>query len=1004
MTNRRGNLCLCIVLVCATAACAQAPATVTIDQLEQRVAMEPGSVKARQALAEAYLHEVELEKSLAQWRAVLRVDPGHARARQVVARLTEQALDLDSYLQAIEDLLKRGVTEGTASLLDAAGQRASTDDQKSRIAYLRGRLAAIDGRGAEAQGHWRAAMQISPTGSWAGYAAIQLALDEQGRGLSEQARRRLRALAQNAQMQEPVRQAARLELTLIENQSLSDAQAVAALEALVAELTDNDVKRNALRQLIARGHRLHGRFTTKSVEAVAAIFEAAPPNEEAAGALNVLREAAAMAQHAGTLDRLVALTERIAFDDPSLVREARFIAAAGRTTRATIADDADAVQRDIARTLSQLDTLADTSDTYGDQDRIDQFRGRAYLVEAQKIAVLTGPTEALPLLVRARDHYLQAIEHQPDAAFNRLNALGMLFEHLREHETAVQLYRRIATRFAHTAHGRDALLAVARLYEGPLDAPMAALEVYAEYAARYPAELPYRQMSVGRRLQRLGYAGVLEFQKRCGLTPDGIFGPNTQKALERLEAGFDLIRADAGEGSDVLRGQFVHPAMFAIAERLHKAGRHHQAVVAYRLFLNLFPTKRQADDALIAVPRLFRDNLLFTEALGAYEQLMNDYPKGNVTSEAYIEAAQCLENIGRWDEARELYELYARKFPKYKHVGLAKQRLALLNQILQYEDFIASNPDHPKQAEAQYQIAVILYKQFKNHTKAAVEFAKVADRHAEHVRAADALFTAGTAQLRAENFPDARRLYQQVVTRYADSRLADDAQFWIGHTYEYAARALGKLDASRIVLKKRSLTARRRLAGDLELRRFYHSEAEAGVEVPEDIWGGDRFGVLALGSVRDRVNADLFAAIREYREVAEQFRIGDMADDALLRIGVIYTDYLNDPEKGLAAYQQLLASYPGSKQAVDALFEVGAYQMDQKKYDEAIKLYEQFIFNYPTDEKAEDAMIAIARAHVQQKAWGKALDAYQSYLNAHPEGRHAEAARAQVEWIRMYHF
>ena len=87
---------------------------------------------------------------------------------------------------------------------------------------------------------------------------------------------------------------------------------------------------------------------------------------------------------------------------------------------------------------------------------------------------------------------------------------------------------------------------------------------------------------------------------------------------------------------------------------MEKAGRHHDAIRAYLLMLNLFPTKRQADDALLAVARLFRDNFLFEEALGAYTELMEYFPKGNQTSEAYIEAAACLENLGRWAKARSL--------------------------------------------------------------------------------------------------------------------------------------------------------------------------------------------------------------------------------------------------------------------------------------------------------------------------------------------------------------
>ncbi|MDK1031881.1 MAG: tetratricopeptide repeat protein, partial [Planctomycetia bacterium] len=376
----------------------------------------------------------------------------------------------------------------------------------------------------------------------------------------------------------------------------------------------------------------------------------------------------------------------------------------------------------------------------------------------------------------------------------------------------------------------------------------------------------------------------------------------------------------------------------------------------------------------------------------------------NVTSEAYVEAAGCCENLGMWEKARQYYELYAKKFPKYKHIALCKARLAQLEEIQQYADFIASNPASPKLAEARYQIATVLYKKLKNPIKAAMAFRTLAAAHPKHARAPEGMFMAGTAQLHAQNFPAAREAFAELVRGYPESRLADDGQYWIGHTYEYSARAIGKLDNRRIILKRRSLRARARLRDDLPLRRHYNPEAKPGHAVPEDVWGGDTLGVLASGSVRDRVNADLFRAIRAYRKVADNFKMGDMAGPALLRIGTIYVKYLKDPDRGIGAYQELLAHYPASAGAVDALFEVGGYHTKKNNFDDAIKAYRQFIYNYPKDARVAEARLAIARCYVEKKDWHKALDAYQSYLNKFPDAEQADFAKAQVEWIRMYHF
>ena len=994
------------VLAAAVLALAAAGAGAqTIAELEKQVRDNPASIQAEEALAEAYLKECDLEKSLSTWRRILEQAPDHPRARLVVERLTLQKLDLDSHLDILQKLIRQGIAEGTGQMLDAATERAATDAQKARLLALRGDLAALQADEAAARAAYEAAMKLYPDTTGAARAAVAMARLEMARGRRDEARRLLTDVIESKKLEDrAAREEAILELASADASGAPRPEAAEAMKAVAAKLSVPEVKRDALLRLKGLLVAPSEKWAPDAVDAVEAILRTDPPPEAAMAELRGLAAAVAQGQNAPTLDRLLTALDALKFKDAALARESRFLRAETLLARAAIEEDAKAMAGRVAAAEKAIGELAAAEGGATDRRRLDSLGGRARLVEAQKLLALEGPTQALPVLLEAKARYLEMLRADPAEALARLGSIATLLEQVQEWEMAASLNREITARFPHRVEGRDALLRAARLYEERLDAPMDALEVYAEYAARYPAELPYRQREVGARLQRLGYANVLDFQKRNRLKPDGLFGPNTRARLEEIEKGFDQIRLRDG-AEEVLKGEFVHPKMFAIARRLEDAGHHHDAIVAYRLFLNLFPTKKDADDALLHIARLFRDNLLFEEALGAYGSLIEDYPDGDKTSLAYIEAAACNENLGRWDKAKELYELYLKKFPRYDHVGLAGNRLALLDEIRQYAEFIADNPENPKCAEAQYQIATIFYKQFKNYSKAALEFEKVAEKYPKHVRAADALFTGGTAQLNAENFPAARTLYERLVKGYPESRLADDAQFWIGHTYAYSARAVGKLDEKRIVLRRRSLRERDRLVADLDLRRLYAPAAQPGQEVSEEVWGGgDTLGVLASGSNRDRVNADLFRAIRAYREVVENFKMGDMAGEALLQIGTIYTKYLKDPEKGIEAYQELLAHYPASEQAVDALFEVGGYYLKNKKYDEAVKAYQQFTYNYPQNPRVEDAMLAIARCRAEQKVWDQALDAYQSYLSKFPAGRQAEFAKAQIAWIRMYHF
>ena len=116
----------------------------SIEQLEKQVQQNRVSLESKAALAEAYLRDCQLEKSLGLWRQILSEQPDNARAKLVVERLTAQALDLDTQLETIGTLIDKGVFKGTDSLLDAAAKRAATDSQKARILYLRGRMMLRD--------------------------------------------------------------------------------------------------------------------------------------------------------------------------------------------------------------------------------------------------------------------------------------------------------------------------------------------------------------------------------------------------------------------------------------------------------------------------------------------------------------------------------------------------------------------------------------------------------------------------------------------------------------------------------------------------------------------------------------------------------------------------------------------------------------------------------------------------------------------------------------------
>ena len=566
-------------------------------------------VAQNEAAAEAALKNCELEKSLRLWRAVLTEDPNHRRARFVVARLTARALDLDSQLDVIDTLIEKGAVAGVEKLLDAAADRAATDFQKARILYLRGKHAMVAATPTGARAAFESAATLYADTEWGARAAMALAEGDWPKPAPGRPQRLLQAVVDNAKLPKSVREEAALKQLVMESGAWTPQRRLDALRKRLAATSDTGVKRMALLEIVTRIVETQGRWTAEAVESAVEILRADPSGDESARIVAKLQAVAAESQDAAALDALVEALAGLKPADKPLARAAARCRAEALVSPAVVAEDLPALKRFIAEADRVAAALTGDSPTAVETARLHELRGRRLLVEAQKLLAMAGPTQALPAVMKAKDHFLADLPADPSGSLTRLERIGKLLTHAREWETAAALCREIADAYPHTPQARDALLTVATLQETKLNDPVTALETCAEYAARYPAEVPYRQLKIGERLARLGYANLLDFQKRNGLKPDGLYGPTTRSKLKEIESGFDAIRVvtpapvagktKAGlwnerfaseRASTVLRGTYVHPRIFRIARRLERQGRSDEAVRAYRLFLNLLPT------------------------------------------------------------------------------------------------------------------------------------------------------------------------------------------------------------------------------------------------------------------------------------------------------------------------------------------------------------------------------------------------------------------------------
>ena len=112
-------------------------------------------------------------------------------------------------------------------------------------------------------------------------------------------------------------------------------------------------------------------------------------------------------------------------------------------------------------------------------------------------------------------------------------------------------------------------------------------------------------------------------------------------------------------------------------------------------------------------------------------------------------------------------------------------------------------------------------------------------------------------------------------------------------------------------------------------------------------------------------------AISLFREISLTSDSPGTRASALFFIGSIYGNYLDQPEKAIACFNDLILMYPESPAAPDALFTIGHIFFKIERYREAQKAFEDYVVRYPHGMRLPSAKAWAANAG---KKCGKGSD------------------------------
>jgi TolA-binding protein/Tfp pilus assembly protein PilF len=600
--------------------------------------------------------------------------------------------------------------------------------------------------------------------------------------------------------------------------------------------------------------------------------------------------------------------------------------------------------------------------------RIDSFDREAQL------AAQVSPIRAAGLLLQAADAITDLFHGSPEhpAIVNFPERLWNLAERLvslDQQEQAIHVLSQIPMFFPTHPRSHQAVLRQAELYAANLRNPLRAVETYLEY---------------------LGLAG----------------------------------------DNEAIRSQ-----IYTIGDQLAAAQRYLEAIHVYSAFVDSFPTDPRAAQALLQIGQTHQSNQAWKDAMQAYARIVAEYPAAPIAPQVKLAMAECHINLSQWRSARTLYEEYVQQYAGDPQAEMARVRIEVLKNLDRYQTLLADDAVQRNKDDAQFQIGMIVLEKLANPVKAVAEFRKVVANYPKSPQADDAQLEIGKALLTLGQLGEARVELLKVAQNYPGSPLADDALYLIGQSYERDAQRLAavtsqKARADAFERQQRGAYAKfnedqrkKDLAFSMErdaLKREGRKEeldlSEAAqafragsanldtlsVTARQAAISAETESALQVANRQDRINEAFRRAVEMYAKSAAEYPLGDMTDDALLRMAEIYETELKDRVAAMEAYQKVVKVFPGTPVAEDAAWKVAQFHEREGKHQQAVDAYRDFIRSYPASARVADAQFAMAEALEQLGRWVEAMDAYETFrqkFTAHPK---AQVALEQINWIKAY--
>ena len=122
-------------------------------------------------------------------------------------------------------------------------------------------------------------------------------------------------------------------------------------------------------------------------------------------------------------------------------------------------------------------------------------------------------------------------------------------------------------------------------------------------------------------------------------------------------------------------------------------------------------------------------------------------------------------------------------------------------------------------------------------------------------------------------------------------------------------------------------------------------------------------------------------AIEVYEQILQQREDTKLAAEAQWRIGNLRDKVLNQPALAIEAYQMVVGNYQGvSLFAAEALFQIGRIHQERGRYDNAVQAFEQLAQKHPDFWKMHAVFFWSGVCYEKLRDYRRAIDAFRKFL------------------------